>query len=77
MELVWHNCLTCPPEEVSNPCLCLTDGEKTIQASYFAGYWYYNRSCYEEYRIDVSSGKYWWADLNQTTTGFFSPANKN
>lgn len=26
MELTWHSCETCPPEEDYNPCLYVTDG---------------------------------------------------
>ena len=58
IELTWHNCKTCPPEEVFNPCLVYTDG-------YNVGYCAY----YKKYGFPIVESKlheYWWADLSRT-----------
>lgn len=67
MELTWHSCQTCPPEEDYNPCLYVTDG-KTIfpmrwkkdneWQRFECGTWYIEK--------DVNAPNFWWADLNQT-----------
>ena len=35
MELVWHNCEECPPEEAVNEKLVMTDGVEVFEA-----FWY-------------------------------------
>ena len=65
MELTWHSCDTCPPEEDYNPYLLITDGD-TVVASvwrkdcgwYIFGKWYVAPK--------LGGGLCWWADLKQT-----------
>ena len=65
MELVWHNCLTYPPEEKYNENLYITDGDIIYKARYSEPYGWWNADlwCYvtEEELI-----KLWWADISQT-----------
>ena len=64
MELTWHNCQTCPPEEDFNPYLLVTDGSiirDMVWDKKSGGFWML--------RFAVSSeelSKYWWADITQT-----------
>ena len=58
MELTWHNCKTCPPEEVFNPWLIYTDGNNVSSLVY-----------YKKYGFPASESelhKYWWADISRT-----------
>ena len=64
MELTWHNCKTCPPEEDFNFYLLVTDG------------WEIQEMCWDRilggFKNKYSSIKgqdlikYWWADIAQT-----------
>lgn len=68
MELVWHNCKTCPPSEEYNEDLLLWDGYTLIQAEWDNGSWF----CGKHYLDMVGEEEMcWWADLNQTANGFF------
>lgn len=67
MELTWHSCTACPPEEDYNPCLYVTDGEVIMAMRwkrdpnwqrFEEGNWYIEPG--------VNSHKFWWADLVQT-----------
>ena len=71
MELVWHSCTDCPPEEDYNACLYVTDGREV-----FATTWKMTRD-WRRFEIGgwyiepgVNAEGYWWADLNQTVSGF-------
>lgn len=58
MELTWHNCKTCPPEEEFNPWLVHTNG-------YHVGWGAY----YKKYGFPIDENElhaYWWADLSRT-----------
>ena len=71
MELVWHNCKTCPPEETHNECLYITNGDGVFEVEWDNGYWI---DCYDGVRIrniEERSDEFWWADIDQTTAGFF------
>lgn len=77
MELVWHSCTDCPPEEDYNSCLYVTDGEEVFPATWKTdrnwhrfekGGWYIE--------VGVNSDGYWWADLIQTVNGF-APVRRN
>ena len=64
MELTWHNCATCPPEEYFNSYLLVTDGfsmQEMIWDKYIGGFWS------SDFHIDGRNlERYWWADLYQT-----------
>lgn len=56
MELTWHNCKTCPPEEEWNTCLAYTDGNDIA--------W-----CVYNKRFPIKEDelhKFWWADVRRT-----------
>ena len=63
MELTWHNCETCPPEEEYNPYLFLTDGRGVIFAEYRKGKGFF----FDEKLVVADS--LWWADIEQTVQG--------
>lgn len=67
MELTWHSCTDCLPEEDYNPCLYVTDGSEVFPTTWKRDYgWprFVVGGCYIE--PGVNSDKYWWADLEQT-----------
>jgi hypothetical protein len=58
MELTWHNCKTCPPEEDFNSWLVYTNGNHIDYCAYYKKY---------GFPIDDSRlHEYWWADLRRT-----------
>lgn len=69
MELTWHNCKTCPPEENYNPYLVCTNGDKIEACTYYKKYGFQF--------IDDNIENYWWADLRRTirNTKEFKEAN--
>lgn len=77
MELVWHSCENCLPEEEYNPWLYVTDGQTVLQVvwkrttdwqRFESGGWYIEPG--------VNAEGYWWADLNRTVKGF-APLQKS
>ena len=73
MELVWHNCLECPPKETANDHLIATDGVNVCEASWYApdGFMIRRNSYgYEDEWWDSIYGeelnKWYWADIRQT-----------
>ena len=58
MELTWHNCKTCPPEENYNPYLVYTNGSVVESCTYYKQYGFPV--------IDDELDQYWWADLRRT-----------
>lgn len=69
MELVWHNCEECPPEEVTNDSLIMTDGTDVFEA-----FWYRPDGfmiCAKDrwHGIYKNQDKWWWADIRQTVQG--------
>ena len=68
MELTWHNCKTCPPQESKNDFLIVTDGDDIFTATWsnVDGYRVkHGVSCYEPY-ISGSLHYWWWADITRT-----------
>ena len=64
MNLVWHNCYYCPPEEDYNDNLVVTNGFDIFQATY-------RKKCgfpISDSNTDTLK-KYWWADIAQTIRG--------
>ena len=64
MELVWHNCKTCPPEEDFNSYLLVTDG-LDVQEMRWDKIWGGFRNRILEIKGENLT-KYWWADIAQT-----------
>lgn len=64
MELTWHNCATCPPEEWFNSYLLITDGWD-VQEVMYDEIWGGFRNRNLEVR-GSNLAKYWWADIMQT-----------
>ena len=64
MELVWHNCATCPPKEDFNASLCATNGRSVFSIRYDKGEWYDREFdvCIPQYMLE----DFWWADVVQT-----------
>ena len=65
MELIWHDCTECLPKEDFNPCLYMTDGFKVFHVVYKKELGFF----YNGYKINPDG--HYWADLAQTTIGFF------
>ena len=58
MELTWHNCKTCPPEEEFNRFLIITNGNHIDHCAY-----------YNKYGFPIPDDElhaYWWADISRT-----------
>lgn len=57
MELTWHNCKTCPPEEDYNHWLVYTNGRDVGSCSY-----------HKSFGFPISDDMlhdFWWADLSR------------
>lgn len=69
MELVWHNCLECPPEETMNDSLIMTDGANVFKAFWYSpdGFMILTKNDWRGVYIDQD--KWWWADVRQTVRG--------
>jgi hypothetical protein len=59
MELTWHNCETCPPNEPYNSRLLITDGGTIAFGKFGYGQFYVNN-------MPVNKSLCWWADIDQT-----------
>lgn len=62
-ELVWHNCLTCQPEERFNRELYATNGVRIYKVVYKKGVGFVGDGIFID---DSSAQNFWWADLIQT-----------
>ena len=60
MNLTWHNCETCPPEEDYNSYWFGTNGTVVVPAEYRKGHGFF----FQEKLINDDD--IWWADLEQT-----------
>lgn len=69
MELTWHNCWECPPEEVSNDGLIATDGKDYYNAFWYRpnGFMIQNRCGWTD--VSEDQNNWWWADLRRTILG--------
>lgn len=67
MDLVWHNCETCPPEEDYNDFLIASDGVGVCEVQWDKedGFWYYSKT-FGWRPLIGNYKKMWWADLRQT-----------
>lgn len=68
MELVWHNCKTCPPSESLRHNLVMWDGQELIDVDWDNGWWFHDCHCLD---ITGEEENCWWADLTQTVDAFF------
>ena len=66
MELVWHNCLECPPEEVTSDYLIMTDGTDVFEAFWYAPDGFMIRAIHGWHGVYEDRDKWWWADIKQT-----------
>lgn len=71
MELVWHNCKTCPPKELCNDELIGTNGHYVFDLSWFRNEGYFiSVHSDDDYKIeDYALENWWWADIQQTVQG--------
>lgn len=65
MELTWHNCYSCPPEESWNEKLWATDGKWVFPVKYYKTRGWYDQEAGEYLPFDMLYD-YWWADPEQT-----------
>ena len=68
MELTWHNCYDCPPEEPYNDRLWVTDEEWVFPVKYQKAHGWYDKESGEYLPFELL-WKYWWADPEQTVRG--------
>lgn len=70
MELVWHSCTDCLPNEDFNSRLYVTDGRDVFPVSW-ARENHLQRFTHGSWYIEpgVNSEGYWWADILQTIQG--------
>lgn len=68
MELVWHNCWECPPEETANDYLIATDGDDVYEAAWYApdGFMIRNKHDGWWHGLYEDLGVWYWADIKQT-----------
>lgn len=70
MELTWHSCETCLPEEDYNACLYVTDGNEVFPTTWRRDHnWQRFEHCYWYIEPGINSDGYWWADIEQTVRG--------
>lgn len=69
MELVWHNCLECPPEEVTNDSLIMTDGTEVFEAFWYRPDGFMIRAKDGWRGVYEDQDKWYWADIKQTVRG--------
>lgn len=70
MELTWHNCATCPPEEDFNHDLFFTNGTGVMHGWYsiYCGYNLHGVDK-EDQPQEYHLPNLWWADITRTLTG--------
>lgn len=66
MELVWHNCITCPPTENHNYFI-MSNGDDWWPVEYWAGSGWFLYSGLQFSKDELS--KLYWADISQTAKG--------
>lgn len=75
MELVWHSCVDCLPEEDYNPHLYVTDGTDVIEMEWerdgdHQRFIFEDEACLFRLEAGADADGWWWADLVQTVSGF-------
>lgn len=66
MELTWHNCLECPPEECTNEYLIATDGDDVFEAFWYRPDGFMIRGKDRWHGLYQGLDKWYWADIRQT-----------
>ena len=66
MELVWHNCLECPPEEVVNDHIIATDGTAVCEAFWYRPDGFMIRGKDRWHGVYKDLEKWYWADIKET-----------
>lgn len=66
MELTWHNCSECPPEECTNDYLIATDGDDVFEAAWYAPDGFMIHANHGWSGLYDDSDKWYWADIRQT-----------
>lgn len=69
MELVWHNCWECPPEESTNDSLIMTDGVNVYEAFWYRPDGFMIRAKHGWHGIYEDTKNWYWADIKQTVQG--------
>ena len=69
MELTWHNCLECPPEECTNDYLIATDGTDVFEAFWYRPDGFMIRGKDRWHGLYKGLDKWYWADIKQTVRG--------
>lgn len=69
MVLVWHNCETNPPEEVTNDYLIATDGVDVVEACWYRPDGFMIRQKHGWRGLYRDLNKWYWADIRQTVRG--------
>lgn len=65
MELTWHNCYECPPEESFNDNLIVTDGKRVFKVKYDKNVGWFDLDNVNFLPFELI-WSYWWADITQT-----------
>lgn len=66
MELTWHNCLECPPEECTNDYLIATDGTDVFEAFWYAPDGFMINTKHGWHGMYNGLDKWYWADIRDT-----------
>lgn len=74
MELVWHDCKTCPPEEKYNERLFISSGFQVVPVVWINGKFYHKSGPSEGKEVDINAPCVYWADIDYTTIKFFNRA---
>ena len=69
IELVWHNCLECPPEEETNDYLIATDGIDVFEAFWYRPDGFMIHAKHGWHGLYEDLNKWYWADIRQTVRG--------
>lgn len=69
IELVWHNCLECPPEEATNDYLIATDGIDVFEAFWYRPDGFMIHAKHGWHGLYEDLNKWYWADIRQTVRG--------
>lgn len=69
MELVWHNCYECKPEEITNDSLIMTNGIDVFEAFWYAPDGFMIHAKHGWHGVYEGLKEWYWADIRQTVRG--------